>query len=863
MGGATKVNGILINGSSVKATQAESEAGSSNAVWMTPLGVAQAIAAIGSSLVVTADESTDTSCYLTFVNDALGAQAIKTGTNLTFNSLTGLLSATGLKSNSLTAAADSQTIEIHPRDFTIDGTAVSTVTGTVSHSSGQFYGLAISPTYNQSGTAAATDLLINRTETAVGSGNQLLFDFQVGGVSKAYLANTGTLVLSANMYCSAANATIVTSNGDNSTLFVQSRNFTVADVAIDTAYGTHSNSSGTSVGLQIRPTYNQSGTAAATDLLINRTETSVGSGTQRLIDAQVGGATKFNVTSAGAVAGTLFNSLAGNNTLFIQSKGFTVADTGVQAAYGTYSAASGQQNAFAVTPTYNQSGTAAATDLLVNRSETAVGSGAQRLADFQVGGVSKAYITNAGLITGATLNSTGQVLAGTSFITYGGLIAGNAADVTLTVNNVNFTVADNAVEMATGTVSNSSGQFNGLVIKPTYNQSGTAAATDLLINRTETAVGSGIQYFINCQVAGSSKFRIANTGVVDAYYIRSTGNNQTMTLQSRSFASADDAVAMATGTWTHSSGQGNVVAIKPTHNQSGTAAATDLLVNRTETAVGSGNQYLCDFQVGGTSKMRMTTTGVMYLSGNLQVDTIKSIANDTTFTLQNRDFTVADTAIAALNGTDVTNSSGAFLGLALAPTYNQSGTAAATDLYVNRTETAVGSGSQRLIDLQVGGSTKFYVDNTGAIYQNGVLLSSSPSHTWKEKLNGELYTGCIGWFVVPDELDGLDLKEIRIACLGLPTGADIEFDIRKNGTATTDSVLNGDVDMIIGTGQSATNGVYQVGVDTTSTELVGTTVAYIDTGENTLAADDVLYMYITQVGSTFAGADFIAEASIG
>lgn len=58
---------------------------------------------------------------------------------------------------------------------------------------------AITPTYNQtSGSAANTDLLINRTETAVGSGTQFLANFQVGGASKFSVANTGTTTLASN-----------------------------------------------------------------------------------------------------------------------------------------------------------------------------------------------------------------------------------------------------------------------------------------------------------------------------------------------------------------------------------------------------------------------------------------------------------------------------------------------------------------------------------------------------------------------------------------------------------------------------------------------------------------------------------------
>ena len=58
--------------------------------------------------------------------------------------------------------------------------AVQLGTGTQSQTSGPNYTLGILPTYNQlSGTAANTDLLINRTQTAIGSGTQLLIDAQV------------------------------------------------------------------------------------------------------------------------------------------------------------------------------------------------------------------------------------------------------------------------------------------------------------------------------------------------------------------------------------------------------------------------------------------------------------------------------------------------------------------------------------------------------------------------------------------------------------------------------------------------------------------------------------------------------------
>lgn len=59
------------------------------------LGIsANATSATLASTVVVADESSDAGCYVAFFNNATGNQAIKTGTNLTFNSSNGRLTAT-------------------------------------------------------------------------------------------------------------------------------------------------------------------------------------------------------------------------------------------------------------------------------------------------------------------------------------------------------------------------------------------------------------------------------------------------------------------------------------------------------------------------------------------------------------------------------------------------------------------------------------------------------------------------------------------------------------------------------------------------------------------------------------------------
>lgn len=61
----------------------------------------------------------------------------------------------------------------------------------------------------------------------------------------------------------------------------------------------------------------------------------------------------------------------------------------------------------------------------------------------------------------------------------------------------------------TGLHVGTSGQVNWTTIAPTYNQpTATTSNTDLLINRTETAVGSGAQYSIQAQRGGTNQFTV-------------------------------------------------------------------------------------------------------------------------------------------------------------------------------------------------------------------------------------------------------------------------------------------------------------------------------------------------------------------
>ena len=143
---------------------------------------------------------------------------------------------------------------------------------------------------------------------------------------------------------------------------------------------------------------------------------------------------------------------------------------------------------------------------------------------------------------------------------------------------------------------------------------------------------------------------------------------------------------------------------------------TDLLINPTTKA--SGN--LMDLQVNGTSKFKVDNSGLvsagsdLITSGNVKGSAFISTAANVTTVLGNRGFTSGGSVISLNNSSTHTNNSATVNIVAITPIYNQSGTAAATDLLINRTETAIGSGAQLAIQTQVGGADRFVIDHTGA-----------------------------------------------------------------------------------------------------------------------------------------------------
>lgn len=165
-------------------------------------------------------------------------------------------------------------------------------------------------------------------------------------------------------------------------------------------------------------------------------------------------------------------------------------------------------------------------------------------------------------------------------------------------------------------------------------------------------------------------------------------------------------------------------------NKATSGADIGLLVNVTQTS-SPGTSYFLDMRADGDSKVLIGTNGTFYLDADIQFANnsgITSRSNNNTLLIQRRSYTVADDAIQMLQGTIFSNTTGLSTGLSIIPTYNQaSGDGVNTDLLINRTETAVGSGNQYFLDLQVDSSSKLAIDNNGYLIPADDLHVSCPA----------------------------------------------------------------------------------------------------------------------------------------
>lgn len=315
------------------------------------------------------------------------------------------------------------------------------------------------------------------------------------------------------------------------------------------------------------------------------------------------------------------------------------------------------------------------------------------------------------------------------------------------------------------TLSAATGDEIAYQLNYTTNKATSGNDTGLLINHTDTA-SPGLSYLLQGQLNGADRFLVRNDGMIRAPYIAPLVGGSSFTMSQMSF--------------TQTSGSVTPVAILPTYNQaSGTAANTDLLINRTQTAVGSGTQLLIDAQVGGVSKFMVTSTGGLILASaiNHSVGANQTVLVNT----YNPTTAIANGRVGLANGTD-TATSGQTVAVKIYPTYNQSsGTAANTDLLINRTQTAVGSGTQLLIDAQVGGVSKFNISNTGVGYFAGNVGIGTTAADTTLKIIGSL---CV--------------KSTDAACAGTTAGTIYATNTTVTGADYAEYFETTDADLVSG-----------------------------------------------------------------
>jgi len=269
-------------------------------------------------------------------------------------------------------------------------------------------------------------------------------------------------------------------------------------------------------------------------------------------------------------------------------------------------------------------------------------------------------------------------------------------------------------------------------IEPGIKQTGTAAYDAIYVNVTEASVGDGStgdgNNLLNLAVATASKFKIGNAGNI-----------------------------IANGLINAASGDESAFTLNYTTNKAA-GADTGLVVNQTDTA-SPGTSLLFDAKVATASKFSVRNDGLLFLGSSaqyiypasantitIQASTYMTFQTNTDLTTGNKfPFDAGTRAITAASGTQ------AFF--AIGSKTNQSGTAAATDLLINRTETAVGSGTQRLLSAQVGSVERFGVDNRGgvvvgltsdAIIQVGQIVMADAGTDGRYDINGANGTLAIG-----------------------------------------------------------------------------------------------------------------------
>ena len=341
-------------------------------------------AAIATTVTV-ADESSDTTCFPLFATAATGNLGPKSGDNLTFNSATGILTATGFAGDitgNVTGNADTVTTNANlTGDVTSSGNATTIAADAVHH--GMLNDDIISGQGElASGLASTDELMISDAGTVKRMDVSVLQSYLQSSLT--FTTNTDTDVNIANLTArlpqitesltigDAIDVTITTSGGlivtgdltvSGNTTTVNTATLTVEDPLIKLAKG---NTSADSVDIGLFGTYNNGATQLYTGFFRDASD----SGKWILYkdsEADPGTGTTVNVSGTGHAVATLKANLEGNITGDLTgtadqvANNLTVDNTTIQLNSGTTYNGSAARTISAKTAAIADGGTGLAT----------------------------------------------------------------------------------------------------------------------------------------------------------------------------------------------------------------------------------------------------------------------------------------------------------------------------------------------------------------------------------------------------------------------------------------------------------------------------------------------------------------------
>jgi hypothetical protein len=193
-------------------------------------------AAVATTITI-ADESSDTTCFPLFATAATGNLGVKSGTNLTFNSSTGVLAATGFSGN-LTGNADTVTTNADlTGDIISDGNATAIALDVIvnadvkSDAAIAYSKLGTIPTWNQNtdGSAATVTTAAQPNITSLGTLTTLTIDnIIINGTNIGHTSDTDSMAIASNGVVTFSQIPVLPANTIDSTHYV--------DGSIDTAH---------------------------------------------------------------------------------------------------------------------------------------------------------------------------------------------------------------------------------------------------------------------------------------------------------------------------------------------------------------------------------------------------------------------------------------------------------------------------------------------------------------------------------------------------------------------------------------------------------------------------------------------------